>query len=197
MGKTIDNKGLKSYADRIDGFYAKARRMPSYAEMLSLFGLRSKNAVFKRVASLVRSGLLKKDRTGRLIPAAIQTPVRLLGLIQAGFPSPAEEETLDLMSLDEYLIRNPQSTYLLKVEGDSMIDAGIRPGDLVLVQRDLTPHLNDIVIARVDNEWTLKYFDKYKGRVVLRPGNRKYPVIEPKEELVIGGVVIANVRKYR
>jgi repressor LexA len=171
--------------------------MPSYSEMLGVFGFRSKNAVFKRVAQLIRAGLFAKDKTGRLVPVKMQQPVRILGLVQAGFPSPAEEETVDLMSIDEYLISNPQATFLLKVEGDSMIDAGIHPGDLVLIQKGLAPKHGDVVVACVDNQWTLKYFEKQKGRIILRAANKKYPPIEPKQELVLGGVVIANIRKYR
>jgi len=123
--------------------------------------------------------------------------VRLLGFVNAGFPSPAEEETVDLISIDEYLISNPHATFLLKVDGDSMLDAGIQPGDLVLIQKGLTPRQGDIVVACVDNQWTLKYFEKHKGKIILRAANRKYPPIEPRQELVIAGVVIANIRKYR
>jgi len=193
----MDKTTARRYAATIEEFAARAKRMPTYAEMLKIFGLRSKNAVFKRVAALVEAGLLRKDAKGRIVPLAVQRPVRLLGFVQAGFPSPAEEETLDLMSLDEYLIRNPQATFLVKVAGDSMVDAGIHPGDLVLVQKNLVPRPGDIVIARVDNEWTLKFFEKRQGAVVLRAANRRYPPIIPRQELVIGGVVIANVRKYR
>lgn len=197
MGVVMDKDALKEYAGRIERFYEEARRMPSYAEMLKLFGVRSKNAVFKKVAALVRAGFVRKDRTGRLVPAAIPKPVRLLGFIQAGFPNPAEEETVDLISLDQYLISNPQATYLLKVDGDSMVEAGIRPGDLVLVQKDLTPRSGDIVVASVDNEWTLKYFEKRAGTVILKAANPKYRPITARQELVIAGVVIANVRKYK
>lgn len=193
----MDKNNLKEQANKLDDFYLKNKRMPSYSEMLKVFRFRSKNAVFKKVNQLVKLGLFAKDKTGRLVPAGVQRPVRLLGFIQAGFPSPAEEETVDLMSLDEYLISNPQATYLLKVSGDSMLDAGIHPGDLVLVQKNLTPKSGDIVVACVDKEWTLKYFEKLKGKVMLRAANKKYPPIEPKEELVIAGVVIANVRKYK
>lgn len=171
--------------------------MPSYSEMLKVFGLRSKNAVFKRVAALVREGVMEKDRFGHLIPKKLGGVVRILGTVAAGFPSPAEEELADTMSLDEYLISNPQATYLLKVDGDSMIEAGIRPGDLVLVQRNLAPKAGDIVVAQVDGEWTLKYFEKKSGAVSLRAANKKYPAITPRQELVIAGVIIANVRKYR
>ena len=193
----MDKARLKEYARQLNDFYLNSRRMPSYSEMLKLFRLRSKNAVFKRIAKLIKEGLLNKDSTGRLIPYRVQKPARLLGFIRAGFPSPAEEETEDLISLDEYLIANPQATFLLKVNGDSMIDAGIHPGDLVLIQKDLTPKPGDIVVACVDNEWTLKYFEKDKGKVRLRAANKKYPPIEPKQELVIAGVVIADVRKYK
>ena len=193
----MEREILKHYAKRLNDYYLDSRRMPTYSEMLRLFRLKSKNAVFKRVSQLVREGFIQKDASGRLLPCGFQKPVRLLGLIKAGFPSPAEEETLDLMSLDEYLISNPQATYLLKVDGDSMLDAGIHPGDLVLIQRNLSPRNGDIVVACVDNEWTLKYFEKHKGRVSLRAANKKYPVIEPQQELIIAGVVIANVRKYK
>jgi len=193
----MDKAKLKDYSRRLNDYYLSAKRMPSYSEMLRLFNLKSKNAVYKRILQLVKEGLLDKDKTGRLLPAGIQRPVRLLGLIRAGFPSPAEEEVVDLMSLDEYLISNPQATYLLKVDGDSMMDAGIHPADLVLVQKGMIPKNGDIVVACVDGQWTLKYFDKHRGKITLRAANKKYPPIEPQEELVIAGVVIANVRKYK
>ncbi len=193
----MDKDKLKKYSKQLNDFYLSAKRMPSYSEMLRLFRVNSKNAVFKRIGQLVKEGLIEKDATGRIIPDHVQKPVRLLGFIKAGFPSPAEEETTDLMSLDEYLISNPQATFLLKVDGDSMIDAGIHPGDLVLIQKNLIPKHGDIVVACVDNEWTLKYFEKHKGKVMLSAANKKYPSIEPKRELVIAGVVIANVRKYK
>jgi len=193
----MDKDDLKAHAEKINSFYSRYKRMPSYSDLLKLFSLRSKNAVYKRVSALVGEGLFVKDRLGRLLPSKLQKPVRLLGLIQAGFPNPAEEELVDLISLDEYLISNPQATFLLKVAGDSMIDAGIHEGDLVLVQRNLTPRHGDIVVASVDGDWTLKYFEKNKNKVSLRAANKNYPVIEPRSELTIGGVVIANVRKYK
>jgi repressor LexA len=193
----MDRDTLKKYAVKLDEFYLRAKRMPSYSEMLKIFGFKSKNAVFKVVQRLIKEGIILKDAAGKILPVKVQRPVRWLGFIKAGFPSPAEEETIDLMSLDEYLISNPQATFLLKVDGDSMKDAGILPGDLVLIQRNLTPRNCDIVVACVDNEWTLKYFEKLGTRVTLRSANPKYPPIIPKRELIISGVVIANVRKYK
>ncbi len=188
---------IENRLEKIRKFYLKNNRMPSYSEVASLFGYRSKNAAYKLIGRLKELGLVYSDATGRLLPGALKNSIKLLGSVTAGFPSPAEEELQDTMSLDEYLINNPNSTYLLKVEGDSMLDAGIQPGDLVLVDKNVTPKSGDIVIAQIDNEWTLKYFEK-KGRAVyLRAANKKYPLIRPREELIIGGVVVANVRKYK
>jgi len=188
---------ISNRLEKIRKFYLKNNRMPSYSEVASLFGFRSKNAAYKLIGRLKELGLVYSDSTGRLLPGALKNSIKLLGSVTAGFPSPAEEELQDTMSLDEYLINNPNSTYLLKVEGDSMLDAGIQPGDLVLVDKNVTPKSGDIVIAQIDNEWTLKYFEK-KGRAVyLRAANKKYPLIKPREELIIGGVVVANVRKYK
>jgi repressor LexA len=193
----MSGEKISSRLEKIRKFYLKNNRMPSYSEVASLFGYRSKNAAYKLVGRFKELGLVYSDSTGRLLPGNLKNSIKLLGSVTAGFPSPAEEELQDTMSLDEYLINNPNSTYLLKVEGDSMIDAGICPGDLVLVDKGLAPKSGDIVIAQVDNEWTLKYFEK-KGRAVyLRAANRKYPLIRPREELIIGGVVVANVRKYK
>ena len=74
------------------------------------------------------------------------------GLVEAGFPSPADEPLLETLSLEEWLIRNREATYFLNVRGDSMIDAGILPGDVVLVERGSAPHNGDIVIAQIDGE---------------------------------------------
>lgn len=121
----------------------------------------------------------------------------MLGTIQAGFPSPAEEELADTMTLDEFLVERPESTYLLRVIGESMIEAGIHPGDIVLVEKGRTPKMNDIVVARVDDEWTLKYFVHDKTGVSLVPANRKYKPIRPRNRLEVAGIVRAVVRKYQ
>lgn len=123
--------------------------------------------------------------------------IKLVGEVRAGFPSPAEEELQETLSLDQFLIAHPESSFLVKVSGDSMIDAGILPGDMVIVDRSRDPKHGDIVIAQIDGEWTMKYFAKEKDKVILKPANKKYSPIEPEDNLTIGGVVVANVRKYR
>lgn len=189
---------LNQKLQQLRQFHRETRRLPSYSEMLSLFGYRSKNAVYGVVNKLEEAGYLRRDGTGKItLTERLAGSIKLLGQVQAGFPSPAEEELVDVLSLDEYLVRRPEATYMLTVSGDSMIDAGIHPGDLVLVERGGTPRSGDIVIAQVDGEWTLKYFRKQGRSVRLEPANKKYEAIEPKQSLVIGGIVKAVVRKYR
>jgi SOS regulatory protein LexA len=123
--------------------------------------------------------------------------IPLLGLIEAGFPSPAEEELIDNISFDEFLIGNKEATYILKVKGDSMIDAGICPGDMVIVERTNDPKVGDIVIARIDGDWTMKYLRKRGSQFYLAPANKKYKPIVPTEELEIHSVLTAVVRKVK
>lgn len=196
MTKDLKQDKLRSRVKEIARFYHKNSRMPSFSEIGELCGLRSKNAVFKLVNKLERLKVLERDEKGRLRPRSLAHTARLLGTVEAGWPSPAEEELADTMSLDDFLIRNPQSTFLLKVTGDSMIDAGILPGDMVLVDKGMTPKSGHIVIAEVDNEWTMKYLKKRGSSVTLLPANPKYKPVKPKQELRIAGIVTAVIRKY-
>lgn len=187
----------KNKARILADFFAKHRRMPAYSELLGLFGVKSKNAVFKAVGRLVEEGVVKKDISGRLIPGRYFYELPILGTVAAGFPSPAEEELVDTMSLDEYLMPNRNATYLFKVKGDSMMDAGIMDGDLALVERGRTPKDGDVVLAEVDREWTLKTFRQKAGKVWLEPANKAYKPIYPKEELKVPAVVVSVIRKYK
>ena len=118
--------------------------------------------------------------------------------VRAGLPTPAPDIIApDTITIDERLIPNPSKTVLIKVKGDSMIDAGIHEGDLVVVEKRASANVGDIVVAILDNEFTLKRFGREKGRVVLRPENKAYPVIRPKGDAEIFGVVVGQFRKYR
>lgn len=189
----FDDLFQKRYSQIVE-FYKTNKRMPTYKEMAFLFNVKSKNAVFKTIAKLERLGLIKKDaRHITLKPIKI----KLLGSIEAGFPSPAEEELLDSISIDNLLIKNPNSSFLLKVTGDSMIEAGIMPGDFVIVDKSVIAKEGDIVIACVDNNWTMKYLSKENGSYILTAANKKYKPIKPKSELIIAGVVVGVARKYK
>lgn len=178
-------------------FYRRQRRMPSMRELQRLYGFKSNRAASKLATRLIALGFLAKDDTGRLLPTRYFRELRVLGAVEAGFPSPAEEALGDTMDLDEFLIKNKEATYLLKVTGDSMNGAGILPGDVVLVERGLEPRDGDIVIAQIDHAWTMKYFRKQGRKVYLEAANKRYKPFYPKEELKIAAVVIGVIRKYR
>jgi repressor LexA len=179
------------------GFYREEQRMPTYAELMVLFGYRSKHAAYRLVQALETKGYARRGVGGKTVfTARLTGTVRLLGAVAAGFPSPAEEELADVMSIDEYLIRRPEATFMLTVSGDSMVDAGIHPGDIVLVERGREPRSGDIVIAQVDGEWTLKYYRKDRKGLRLEPANPRYHPITPRQTLTVGGIVCGVVRKY-
>jgi len=187
----------KEYQTKIRAFYETHRRMPSYSEMMRFLGFASRASVFKLVERLERSGFLVKEKNGKIAPGNIWGTLTVLGVVEAGFPSPAEEYREDTMSLDEYLIPRRDASFMLKVKGDSMRDAGIVEGDMVIVERGAPAHTGDIVIARIDGEYTMKYY-RMKGRQpYLEPANIKYPDMFPKDSLEIEAVVRSVVRKYR
>jgi repressor LexA len=119
-----------------------------------------------------------------------------LGLVEAGIPTMVDPATSESLNIDEYLVRNKESTYLLQVKGDSMIDEGIMEGDLVLVERRGNPKNGDIVIAEVDGGWTMKYFKKVGEKVHLEPANKNYKSIFPKYDLRVAAIVRGVIRKY-
>jgi SOS regulatory protein LexA len=196
MIKQAKEDRLRSRIRVIAGFLRTNGRMPSFSEIGEMCGLRSKNAVYKLVKQLEGLGALRRDSKGRLIPKSLAYPLRMLGAVEAGFPSPAEEELADTLSLDRLLIKDPDATFLLKVSGDSMSGAGILPGDMVLVDKGQHPKSGDIVIAEVDGQWTMKYLRKRGESILLISANPQYKPIKPKAELKIAGVVTAVVRKY-
>lgn len=187
---------VMSARQKIISFYKTHRRMPTYSELTVLLGYKSKGAAAYAVKKLIQDKVISKDKNGTLIPNTLYGEVPLLGSVQAGFPTAAEEELLDTMSLDEYLIKNKEATFILKVKGDSMIDAGIIEGDMVLVERGKTPKPGQIVIAQIDGEYTMKYFRKKGDRVYLEAANKKYKPLYPTDALSIEAVVQAVIRKY-
>ena len=118
--------------------------------------------------------------------------------ISAGFPSPAGDYAEDGLDLNNYLVQNKPATFMFTVRGESMIDAGICDADKVVVDRALKAKHNDIVVAVVDGEYTIKRLYKYRGRIELRPENPNYQPITFSEgnELQIWGVVVGVVRRY-
>lgn len=187
---------IEEYKNKIFSFYERQKRMPTYKEVMNILGFKSKNSVYKLINKLIDIGVINKDKTGKLIPNNLFQEVKLLGLVEAGIPSVASEESLDTLNLDNYLIKNRDSSYLLEVKGDSMIDEGIKEGDYVIVERRSDAKDGDIVIAEVDGGWTMKYFRKIGNKIYLEPANKKYKPIFPEVDLKISAIVKGVIRKY-
>jgi SOS regulatory protein LexA len=186
----------EAYKNKILKFYKKNKRMPVYSEIMELLGFRSRNAVYKLVNQLVAEGFISKDSSGKLIPNKLYGEIPFIGLVEAGFPSPAEDELTDTMGIEDYLIDNREATYLMRAKGESMIDAGIVDGDMLLVERTDRAKPGEIVIALVDGDRTMKYLRQRSGKYYLEPANKEFKPIVPEEKLVVEAVVKAVVRKY-
>ena len=117
--------------------------------------------------------------------------------IQAGFPSPAQGSYPDTIDLNKELIHNPSSTFCAKVAGDSMIDAGISDGDILIIDRSLDPQDGDIDVCFLDGEFTVKRISLRGGRLYLVPANEDYPEIAVSEEanFQVWGVVSHIIHK--
>jgi len=191
-----EKRSVQSVQRIIVSFFRQQRRMPSYQEMLDLLGVKSKSVVHFWINKLIADGFLERDEKNHLTLTKQSFAIPMVGSVKAGFPSPEEEALCDIMSMDEYLITKPESSFLLKVSGDSMTGAGIMEGDMVIIEKGRNPKNGDVVIAEVDGDWTMKYFHKKGKHIVLEAANPKYPDFTARTELRIGGVVTAVVRKY-
>lgn len=187
---------LKEKVNRIRLFYRQNKIMPTYDEICMIFGFKSKNAAFKLVNKLVDENFVEKMDKGRLKPGIHLLGLPMFNSVQAGMPTAEEETLMDHVDLNDYLVKKPDKTCMINVRGDSMIDAGIQEGDKVVVESEASVNVGDIVVAIVDGDYTVKYFDKTKsGKIVLQPGNPNYSTIVPENELRIFGKVVGVVRK--
>jgi DNA polymerase V len=152
----------------------------------------------------VREKHLEKDPKGRIKileneevstgVAAFSLP--LFGPIPAGFAAAAEEQAEELLTIEDYLVRDRNATFLLRVKGESMLGAGINDGDLVVVERGKEPRVNDIVVGVLDGVYTLKRLRRDKGKFYLQAENPDYPDLYAMDELQVAGVVRGVIRKY-
>lgn len=119
--------------------------------------------------------------------------------IHAGFPSPATDYMTQAIDLNKELVRHPAATFYGRVVGDSMIDAGVDEGDILVIDRALEAQDGDMAVCFVDGEFTLKHLKMKEGRIALVPANDKYPVIEVDEgtDFKMWGVVTYVIKKVR
>jgi repressor LexA len=177
---------------------------PTRAEMAQALGLRSANAVEDHLKALARKGYIEmlsgRNRNIRLLEGHVQVPeshgvgLPLVGRVAAGTPMLAEQN-LDGYYTGAELFR-PRAHYLLRVQGMSMRDAGIADGDLLAVHRTAAARNGQIVVARLEDEVTVKRFEQVRHRVWLRPANPDYTPLEidlRQHELVIEGLAVGVI----
>ncbi len=188
---------MENYLSQLKKFYRKYYRLPSYSEMLTLFSFRSKRSVFRIIQQLIESGFINKIKN-KLAPTSKFFAIPLLGLVKAGFPIIADEDR-NYLSLDEFLIEDPTSSFLFKVSGDSLTGIGVFEGDIVIIEKKREALPGDVVLAEIDSEWTLKILKRNRERksLYLEAANPKYPPLYPRQELKIFGVVKAIIRKLQ
>ena len=176
-------------------YYAEHGVMPSYATLSDLAGIRAKSWTHTLVAQLREAGFLDVTPDKRLKPGPRFFERALAESVRAGLPEQAHDTGAQSITIDNYLIRKPSQTSLVRVKGDSMVGAGILDGDLAVVEWRTDARPGEIVVALVDGELTLKYLARDSVGYYLRPANDAYPDIRGEGQLEITGVMVGLVRR--
>ena len=189
-----DNEHLAKLRD----YYADARRIPSQQRIAALIGF-SKAAARKFLERLETQGFLARTPDDDAWMPAKRFFERPLAdaTVPAGMPVLANDVGGDPFFVDDYLVCTPSRTAMIPIKGESMIDAGINDGDIAVVERGTAASAGDFVVAIVDNEFTLKELAIERGKFILRPHNKAFPLIRPQGSLEIYGVMIGLGRRYR
>jgi repressor LexA len=187
-----------AYLEKLQDYYAEHKVIPSYSVLASLWGVSAKSWVAECVKRFEEAGYLDWTPERQLKPGKRFFERRVADSpVQAGMPTAAEAAYDYVSSIDEMLVRVPSRTELVRVKGDSMVDAGIHEGDYLVVEKQPHANVGDIVVAIVDDAFTVKYLGREKGGFVLKPANKAYPVIRPRGRLEIFGVMAGLVRRNR
>jgi SOS-response transcriptional repressor LexA len=187
-----------AYLEKLQDYYAEHKVIPSYSVLAGLWGISAKSWVSECVKRFEEAGYLDWTPDKQLKPGKRFFERRLAdSAVQAGLPGAAASDSHELMTIDDYVVPNPSKTVLIRVKGDSMIDAGIHEGDLLVVEVQSHANPGEIVVAIVDNEFTVKYLQRERNDYVLKPANKAYPVIRPRGRMEIFGVMAGLVRRTR
>ena len=192
------NERDPDYLAALQRYYAEERAFPSYDKLLPVLGLAARSGVKYILERLAGQGYLERNSDGVWIPSKrfFERPLADCD-VQAGLPTEVADVGTQPFYLDEYLIESPPDTLVIRVRGDSMIDAHIDDGDLAIVDTRRGASVGDFVVACVDGQFTLKELVMKKGRMALKAHNPVYPLIRPEGELDIVGVVVGLTRKLK
>lgn len=184
---------------RLRDLYTCAGCIPSYSEIAKAVGFKTKNAAFKLTQRLIASGYLEKSLGGRLVPGPSFFTVNVSDdEVRAGFGHEGNATgLLHAQALDKLLFGKPSKTVLLKVRGDSMVEAGILSGDVAVVETNMQAVHGDVVVAEIDGSHTIKEYRVHRGKPRLTAYGHDRQNISAKETLNIIGVVRGIVRSYK
>ncbi len=181
----------------LQDYYAQHRVLPSYARLMELLNFASKSAIKKVLERLEAHGMLERTPDGDWAPAQrFFDRVIATQSVPAGMPVASVDDACYQISIDRFLIDNPAKTVLVTVKGDSMLNAGIHSGDLAVIERRSQALPGEVVVAVVDDEFTIKTLGRDKDGYHLLPANPEFSVIRPRGKLEIFGVLVGLVRKY-
>ncbi len=193
MTRTADDA---AYLARLRDYYSRWRSLPAYEALRGVLGLATRSGVAAVLRRLERAGFLERTPDKRWTPAARFFERPLADAPVPAGPPVAVADGGEAASIDAWLIRDPSRTVVLPVTDDSMWEAGIRSGDHVIVERDKPARPGDLVVAVIDNEFTLKTLAWEEGAAAPQPADPRYPALRPNH-LHIVGVVVGLVRNYR
>ena len=186
------------YLARLQDYFARWKTIPSYERLCALWGLASRSAAGKVLERLRRAEFLERTPDGAWVPAR-RFFVRQLArqAVQAGNPAADVEAGMTALLLDDLLVDTPSRTLLVKVRGESMREANIFDGDVVIVERQAQAAPGEIVVALVDGELTVKRLLRDGAGWLLHPENPEFADIRPEGELTLVGVVTGLARRLR
>ena len=169
--------------------------LPSFEQIKNDLNFKSKNSVKQYLEVLKDKNLILSFNNNLYINKDIFGAKLVSSYVKAGFAAVMEDKIEKRISMDEILEINSPSTFVFKVSGDSMTDVGILDGDYVVIKKTPEARTNDIVLAVIDNEFTLKTYKKDSKGYYLKPENKAYPILRPKFSLSIFGVAIGITRR--
>ncbi len=187
-------KKQKLFFDNLKAKYG-AKHLPSFEKLKLVFNFKSKNSIKQYFEVLKKENLILVEDNNFFINPSCLGANLMSNYVKAGFASIMDDKIEKRISFDNILDLNSPSTFVFKVSGDSMQDIGILDGDYVTIKKTSEAKINDVVLAVVDNEFTLKTYKKDSLGVYLKPENKNYPIIRPKFSLSVFGVAIGIVRK--
>ena len=194
----------KKLLDFLVEYYNENNVYPTFDEMRDFLKIKSKSGIHKLLSSLEEKGYVNrlphKARALSINSSVNENEKNLpfLGRIAAGNPIEAITGRFEQISVPSYLINNKDQHFTLEVTGDSMVDAGIFDGDIVIIRKTEAANSGDIVVALIDqNEVTLKRFRSFKNSIALEPANKNYKIrLFGEDRVKIQGKLVGLIRKF-